>query len=148
MTIDIHSGFDYQVITVWDNEKYADEIINAYIETVPSHILKNVSKIKKGKGIRPVFDEKGCGHIWKYVLLGVALINEKGKIDLYGDIKINGNQIISGKDGIVNDNLWTNMPIPPVGVKPIIEKAKDFLWWVLILVAIYYVLYEVINLTF
>ena len=80
MTIDIHSGFDYQVITVWDNEKYADEIINAYIETVPSHILKNVSKIKKGKGIRPVFDEKGCGHIWKYVLLGVALINEKGKI--------------------------------------------------------------------
>lgn len=148
MTIDIRSRSGYQAITVWDNEKYADEIINAYKETVPSHILNNVSKIKKRKGIWPFLDEKGCGHIWKYVLVGVALINKKGKIDLYGDVKINGNQIISGKDIIVNDNLWTNMPIPLVGVKPIIEKAKELLWWVLILVAIYYVLYEVINLTF
>lgn len=148
MTIDIQSRSDYQVITVWDNVKYADEIINAYIETVPSHILNNVSKIKKGKEIRPVFDEKGCGHIWKYVLLGVALINEKGKIELYGDIQIKGNQIISGKENCTEDLLWTNMPTPSTRAKSIIEKTKEMLWWGLILVAIYYVLYEIINLIF
>lgn len=148
MTTDIQLTSDYQVITVWDNKKYADDIIDAYKKIVPTHILNNISEIKRKKGIRPILDEMGCAHIWKYVLLGVALINEKGKIDLYGDIQINGNQIISAKESCIEDLLWTNMPTPPCRVKPFVEKTKEMLWWILILVAIYYVLYEFINLTF
>lgn len=161
MTTDIQSGSDYQVITVWDNERYADEIIDAYKKIMRIHILRNGLEIKKEKGfksilkkmqsrylwgkkekdIRPFFDEIGCGHIWKQVLQGVALINKKGKMELYGAIQINGNQIKSGNHVIeTEEKLWTSMPTLLTPVKPIIGKIKELSWWGLIFVTLYYII--------
>ena len=83
----------------------------------------------------------GCAHIWKYVLLGVALINKKGKMELYGAIQINGNQIKSGNHVIeTEEKLWTSMPTLLTPVKPIIGKIKELSWWGLIFVTLYYII--------
>ena len=134
----------YQVVTLW-NTDYAEEIISEYKGKLYDYISQ---KGLNEKDIRSVFDNLDCGHIWKFVLLGIVCINKSGKVSEYGELHFRNNRIFVGENSFSDERLWTNMPTTNSYYGKIAGKLKSCMWWILIGVSVYYVLSELISLIF